>query len=663
MTMRLNLTSQISLEQVEERLYNPQNEYEETMLTSYERLLTHIYPSDEQAGAELALRIAKDIKAHQDKGETYVLGISGGTSPLPVLREMIKLHESGKLSFEGVHIFPLYEFYPLLNNNEGVLAHLREEFLDKISISDSCVHSFDIRIDKDDIPSSWADYERALSDLGGFDLCLMGIGLRGTIATNAPGDVLSSSYHLVVLDDTSRNEAISSFNLSDNVPETAVSIGMNEIRAAKSIVLLAWGEAKKEILRQVVEEPQDDNIPASIFQTHPRACVYTDLEAADELARIHTPWRVTDPRWTDKLVRRALVWLCNQTGKTILNLTNQDYITHQLSDLLRQYGSAYDCNIKVFNDIQNTITGWPGGKPDADDSKRPERALPFPKRVIVFSPHPDDDVISMGGTFHRLVKHGHDVHVAYETSGNIAVNDEEVIRYIDFVHALYQNEGRGDDELCKKLLKTRRYLTEIKREGDNETDETRYLKGTIRRQEARTADRHVGLKDDHVHFLDLPFYETGAIKKKPLSEEDVLIVTDFIQSIKPHMIFVAGDLRDPHGTHRVATNAVLAALDELRDEAWLKDCRIWMYRGAWAEWNIDDIEMAVPMSPEELRFKRDSILKHQTQMDAAPFLGDDERLFWQRSEDRNRGTAKIYHDLGFARYEAIEAFVQYHPVD
>lgn len=661
--MRLNLTSQISFDQVEERLYRPQNEYEESVLTTYERILTHIYPTDELAAQELAAQIAEDIKAHQDDGKTFTLGISGGTSPIPVLRALVKLHKEGKLSFEGVHIFPLYEFYPLLNEDEGVLAHLKEDFLKDIEIDPANVHTFDITVDKKDIPHAWAKCRDELTRLGGFDLCMMGIGLRGTIATNAPGDVLTSSYHLVVLDDTSRNEAITSFNLTDNVPETAVSVGMNEIRSAKRVLLFAWNEGKKEILRKVVEEPSTRDVPASVFQNHPNVSVYTDLEAADELTRIHTPWRVTNPQWTDKLVRRALVWLCNCTGKTILNLTNQDYINHQLGDLLHKYGSAYDCNIKVFNDIQNTITGWPGGKPDADDSKRPERALPFPKRVIVFSPHPDDDVISMGGTFHRLVTQGHDVHVAYETSGNIAVNDEEVVRYIDFVHALYKAAGREDDPMHLKLQEVRRYLTEEKKEGDNETDETRFLKGAIRRQEARTADRHVGLKDDHIHFLNLPFYETGAIKKKPLSEEDVLIVKDFIQSIKPHMIFVAGDLRDPHGTHRVATNAVLAALDELRGEEWLQECRIWMYRGAWAEWNIDDIEMAVPMSPEELRFKRDSILKHQSQMDAAPFLGDDERLFWQRSEDRNRGTAKIYHDLGFAKYEAIEAFVQYHPVD
>lgn len=661
--MRLNLTSQISLEQVEERLYHPRNEYEETMLTSYERLLTHIYPTSERGGAELAAEIAREIEARRAAGKPYVLGISGGVSPLPVLHELVRLHREEGLSFKGVHVFPLYEFYPLLNPDEGVLAHLREEFLDRVDIDEADIHTFDIRIDKDDIPSAWAAYERALGELGGFDLAMMGIGRRGSIATNAPGDLLTSTFHLVVLDDTSRSEAATSFNLNDNVPETAVSVGMNEIRAAKRVVLLAWGEGKKAILRRTVEEPQSDQVPASGFQTHPKASVCTDLEGADELTRIHTPWRVTDPIWTDKLVRRALVWLCERTGKTILNLTNQDYITHQLSDLIRLYGSAYDCNIKVFNDIQNTITGWPAGKPNADDSRRPERALPYPKRVVVFSPHPDDDVISMGGTFRRMVRHGHDVHVAYETSGNIAVNDEEVIRYIDFVHALHVKEGTEDSPLCTKLMEVRRYLTEVKKEGDNETDDTRFLKGAIRRQEARTADRHVGLRDDHVHFLDLPFYETGAIRKKPLSEEDVLIVKDFLQGIRPDMIFVAGDLRDPHGTHRVATNAVLAALDELKGEEWVKACRIWMYRGAWAEWNIDDIEMAVPMSPEELRYKRDSILKHQTQMDAAPFLGDDERLFWQRSEDRNRGTAKIYHDLGFAKYEAIEAFVQYHPAE
>mgnify|MGYP000437085620 FL=1 len=386
-----------------------------------------------------------------------------------------------------------------------------------------------------------------------------------------------------------------------------------------------------------------------------------DLPAAEDLTRISQPWKVTSCEWNDKLIRRAIVWLCEMTGKPILKLTDKDYNDWGLGELLALYGSAYNVNIKIFNDLQHTITGWPGGKPNADDTYRPERANPYPKRVIVFSPHPDDDVISMGGTLKRLVDQKHDVHVAYETSGNIAVGDEDMMRYFLMMDKIAPMFGFGTDDY-KELSKKVRTFVDGKKAGDVDIPEIREIKTMIRQAEATIACNYIGVKPQNIHFLRLPFYETGTIKKGDLSEADIDRVKALLEEVKPHQIFVAGDLADPHGTHRVCTDAVLAALYELRNEDWMRDCRIWMYRGAWAEWEIDHIEMAVPISPEELRFKRNSILKHQSQMENAPFLGDDDRLFWQRAEERNRATAQLYENLGLASYEAMEAFVEYIPL-
>jgi glucosamine-6-phosphate deaminase len=428
--------------------------------------------------------------------------------------------------------------------------------------------------------------------------------------------------------------------------------------------LIAWGEDKARSVKDVVEGVISDAVPASCLQTHPNASVTIDLNAAFELTRINHPWLVTNCDWTNKLIRRAIVWLCFKVNKPILKLTNKDYQDHGLEELLALYGSAYNVNIKIFNDLQHTITGWPGGKPNADDSNRPERAVPYPKKVIVFSPHPDDDVISMGGTFKRLVDQKHDVHIAYQTSGNIAVGDEEVIRYVSLLEDVRNKYDAGNEALKKKYSDILQYLLHDKKDGDVDTPDILFLKGHIRRQEATTACRYVGVDTKNVTFLDLSFYETGRVKKNPISEADVLIVKEYLNSVKPHQVFVAGDLADPHGTHKVCLDAILAAVDELKNEGaeWLKECRFWMYRGAWAEWEIDHIEMAVPISPEELRKKRNAILKHQSQMESAPFLGNDGRLFWQRSEDRNRATAELYRQLGMASYEAIEAFVEYHPL-
>ncbi|MCQ2330410.1 MAG: PIG-L family deacetylase [Paludibacteraceae bacterium] len=426
--------------------------------------------------------------------------------------------------------------------------------------------------------------------------------------------------------------------------------GIRSMLNAKEVILVAWGEHKAQALLDAIEGEVKDSSPASKLQYHKSVQIVCDLNAAALLTRIQRPWLVTRCDWDDQLSRRAIVWLCQQTGKPILKLTNKDYDNNGLNELVVLYGSAYNCNIKVFNDIQHTITGWPGGKPNADDSNRPERANPYPKDILIFSPHPDDDVISMGGTFARLIKQGHNVHIAYETSGCIAVADENLQYFLDFNNGLPQ-------VLNNKKISTSDQPLSVQ---DFSSREILDLKALIRRGEATAACRYMGLDTSHIHFLNLPFYETGTIKKGDLSQRDVEIVKKLLLEIRPQEMFVAGDLADPHGTHKVCLDAVLAAIDELKDqESWLRECRVWMYRGAWMEWDVDLIEMAVPMSPEELRSKRNTILRHQSQMESAPFMGDDERLFWQRAEDRNHATAELYAKLGLADYEAIEAFVQY----
>ena len=362
-------------------------------------------------------------------------------------------------------------------------------------------------------------------------------------------------------------------------------------------------------------------------------------------------------------LRRQVIALCEKVGKPLLKLSTKDYMDNGLGHLVEQFdGQAGLVNIEVFNELQHTITGWPGGKPDVDDSTRPERAKPYPKRVVVFSPHPDDDVISMGGTIRRLMQQKHDVHVAYETSGNIAVGDEEVARFMHFIKGFNMIFTSGSDEVINNSYQTVRDFLKGKQPGDIDNETVLRLKGLIRRGEARLACEYNGIDSSHIHFLDLPFYESGKIEKLPMTEQDVLPIQQLLSEIQPHQVFVAGDLADPHGTHRKCTDAVLAAIDEEKKTGatWLNDCRVWMYRGAWAEWEVADIEMCVPMSPEELREKRNAILRHQSQMESAPFLGNDERLFWQRAEDRNRALAKRYDDLGLACYEAMEAFVEYH---
>ena len=660
--MKLNLSSQIVLNQVSKEFYHPSSAIERSEITRFEKVPTDIFPTIEEGAADIANQLEIDIKKREQEGRLFIMGIGSGSSLTPIFEELIKRHKAGKLSFKNVVMFNAYEYFPL--NAENVnrsINQLKQRFLNHIDIEEKNIYTLDGTIAQDKVQEHCRAYEQCIKELGGLDVILLGIGRMGNIATNEPGSSLTSASRLILIDETAREEMKMSFGSQETVPPCSITMGISTILAARKIFLTAWGEEKADIIKKTVEGKISETVPASYLQTHNDAHVVIDLSAAAKLTRIQHPWLVASCKWSDKLVRSALVWLCQITGKPILKLTNKDYNENGLSELLALYGSAYNANIKIFNNLQHTITGWPGGKPDADDTYRPERAKPFPKRVIVFSPHPDDDVISMGGTLRRLVQQGHDVHVAYETSGNIAVGDEEVVRFMHFINGFNQIFGNEQDEVIKSKYKEIKNFLKGKKEGDIDTQDVRTIKGLIRRGEARTACTFNQIPLDHVHFLDLPFYESGKIEKLPMSEADVNIVRDLITKVKPHQIYVAGDLADPHGTHRKCTDAVLAALD-LEKEAkaeWLKDCRVWMYRGAWAEWEIENIEMCVPISPEELRAKRNSILKHQSQMESAPFLGNDERLFWQRSEDRNRGTAKLYDDLGLACYEAMEAFVEY----
>ena len=663
--MRTNLSSQITLNRVSTRYYRPENAFERSVLTRMEKVPTDIYESPEEGAAQIALDVAQVIREKQKAGRFCVLALAGGVSPRGVYSQLVRMHREEGLSFRNVIVFNLYEYYPLaadaINSN---LNALREMLLDQVDIDKQNIFSPDGTIPKDTIFEYCRLYEQRIESFGGIDIALIGIGRVGNIGFNEPGSRINSATRLILLDNASRNDAAKIFGSIDNTPVSSITMGVQTILNARKIYLLAWGEEKAKMVKACVEGPMSDTIPASFLQTHNNAHIAVDLSAASNLTRIQRPWLVTSCEWNDKLIRSAIVWLCQLTGKPILKLTNKDYNENGLSELLALFGSAYNANIKIFNDLQHTITGWPGGKPNADDTYRPERATPYPKRVVVFSPHPDDDVISMGGTIRRLVEQNHEVHVAYEPSGNIAVGDEEVVRFLHFINGFNQLFNNSADQVINEKYAEIRQFLKQKKDGDMDTRDILTIKGLIRRGEARTACTYNSIPLTRVHFLDLPFYETGKIQKNPISEADVEIVRNLLREVKPHQIFVAGDLADPHGTHRVCTDAVFAAVDLEKEEnaEWLKDCRIWMYRGAWAEWEIENIEMAVPISPEELRAKRNSILKHQSQMESAPFLGNDERLFWQRSEDRNRGTAALYDSLGLASYEAMEAFVEYKPL-
>ena len=660
--LHLNLSSQIVLNKIPEKFYRATEGVEYSQITRMEKIHTLIYPKAEEGARYIASQIAATINQRNSEGHTCVLALGTGLTLTPVYAALVNLYNQGRVSFARTVVCNAYEYFPLKPGSaHSSIAQLRKVLLSKVDVPEQNVLTPDATVPQSQVQQLCRDYIGRLNSLDGIDVALLGIGRMGNIATNEPGSMITSTARLMLLDPTAREEMTKSFGSQEPVPPCAITLGVADLLKARTVYLVAWGDAKAGIIQQTVEEHATDAIPASFLQTHNNAHVVVDLPAAARLTRIVHPWLVSSCHWTDKLTRAALVWLCRKLHKPILKLTNKDYNENHLSELLALYGSAYNANIKIFNDLQHTITGWPGGKPGADDSNRPERALPYPKRVVVFSPHPDDDVISMGGTLRRLVQQGHEVHVAYETSGNIAVSDSELMRYMHFLNGFNQLFlDNSSQDISSTYRKIKNFLAQ-KQEGEPDTRAVLTLKALIRRGEARMACAYNQLPSSQVHFLDLPFYESGRVEKLPMTGRDVDIVRQLLQQIKPHQIFVAGDLADPHDTHRKCTDAVLAAIDLERQAGaeWLNHCRVWMYRGAWSEWEIENIEMCVPMSPEELRAKRNAILKHCSQMEGAPYLGNDERLFWQRAEDRNHATAQIYDELGLACYEAMEAFVEY----
>ncbi len=625
----------------------------------YEKIPTTIYDDAQQGSLAVAAEIAALIREKAKAGENAVLGLATGSTPTRVYEELVRMHQEEGLSFKNVITFNLDEYFPMLPDSlQSYVRFMNDYLFDHIDIPKAQIHVPDGTLPIEDVAAYCMAYEKKIDDAGGLDLQVLGIGRTGHIGFNEPGSPANSLTRLITLDSITRTDAASDFFHEENVPRRAITMGVGTISKARKIILMAWGEGKAPIIKRTIEGEVSESVPATFLQHHKNTQIVLDEAAADELTRIKTPWLVRPCDWTATLIRRAVVWLCNKVEKPILKLTDEDYNENGMSDLIAEQGPAYNINIRIFNELQHTITGWPGGKPNADDSQRPERAKPFPKKVLIFSPHPDDDVISMGGTLIRLVDQGHEVHVAYQTSGNIAVFDDDALRFVDFAVDFVDKVGGSNQEVHDLYDRMRTFL-KTKQPGQEDLPEIQDIKGLIRRGEAKAACRFCGVPDANAHFMKMPFYETGKVRKNPLSEEDVQTVKALIEKIQPHQIYAAGDLSDPHGTHRVCLSAITQAVTRLKEEDYMKDCYVWLYRGAWQEWDIDQIEMAVPISPEELERKRRAIFKHQSQKDRPLFPGHDKREFWQRAEDRNRATAEFYDKLGLPEYEAMEAFVRW----
>jgi len=630
--------------------YQPVGQFEDTR---FEKIHNVTYSSSDEGSILVANEISQLIMSKQKENKNCILGLATGSSPIKVYEELVRLHKEEGLSFSNVITFNLDEYYPMEKNNiQSYHYFMHEHLFNHVNILPENIHVPDGTLDSDELHQYCIDYEMRIKAYGGLDFQLLGIGRTGHIGFNEPGSHINSGTRIITLDHITRVDAGPSFIGIENVPRKAITMGIGTIKNAKRIVLMAWGANKSKIIQETIEGEISPQVPATYLQQHNNTSFILDKEASSDLTRVKTPWLVKSCIWDDALELKAVVWLSDLLKKPILKLTDKDYNDNGMSGLISQEATAYDLNIKMFNKLQQTITGWPGGKPNADDTNRPERANPGKKRVIIFSPHPDDDVISMGGTFDRLVAQGHEVHIAYQTSGNIAVSDEEALKFAEI-----------SKRLNPTLEKANGIIDFLSNKKDNDvidSKEVRLLKGYIRRSESLAAIRYLGLLDKNVHFLNLPFYETGTIKKGKLSEIDVDIIIDLIDEIKPHQIYAAGDLADPHGTHKVCLDAIFKALKQIKHKDYMNDCWVWLYRGAWHEWDSHEIEMAVPLSPDQVLRKRHAIFYHQSQKDGVMFQGDDSREFWVRVEDRNRLTAKKYNDFGLADYAAIEAFKRHH---
>lgn len=628
--------------------HQPAGQFEDTR---FEKIHNIVFLNSAEGSVCVAQEIAELIRSKQAEKKHCILGLATGSSPIKVYEELVRMHKEEGLSFSNVITFNLDEYYPMDKNSVHSYHYFMHQHLfNHIDINFENINIPNGKVPQAELHQYCIDYDLKIKDYGGLDFQLLGIGRTGHVGFNEPGSHYNSGTRSITLDHLTRADAAQSFLGIENVPKKAITMGIGTVKKAKRIVLLAWGHNKATVVKNAIEGEITSDVPASYLQEHNNTTFILNDEASQELTRIKTPWLVGPCIWTEELTSKAIFWLCQVTKKSILKLTDEDYNEHGMSSLISQEGSAYDVNIKMFNKLQHTITGWPGGKPNADDSSRPERANPIKKRVIIFSPHPDDDVISMGGTFDRLVEQGHEVHVAYQTSGNIAVSDHEALKFAEVIKDIIPKD-LNIDNLIKKINS---------KKGDIEDDiEVRKLKRLIRKRESLAATRFIGVPDKNVHFLNLPFYETGTVKKNPIGQIDIDIVENLIAEIKPHQIFAAGDLADPHGTHKVCLDTIFAALENLKHNDYMDDCWVWLYRGAWHEWDIHQIDMAVPMSPDQVLKKRKAIFFHQSQKDGVMFQGNDTREFWVRAEERNNETAQKYHELGLADYAALEAFKKY----
>jgi glucosamine-6-phosphate deaminase len=631
------------------------------LIDAFERIPVKIFADAPSGSAFAAAEIARLIRDKQSRGEKCVLGLATGSTPKSLYAELVRLHKEESLSFANVITFNLDEYYPIEKDAwQSYNSFMHRLLFDQIDIDKENIFIPDGTLPKEEIKKHCAEYEKKIEEAGGIDLQVLGIGNNGHIGFNEPGSSIHSRTRLINLENSTRLANAYEFaNISD-VPRLALTMGISTIMKARRILLMAWGPAKAPVVRKAVEGSVTESVPASLLQQHQDCLFIIDEVAASELTRFKSPWLTGEITWTSKMIKKAVVNMATALKKPILSLTNHDYNEFGLGDLIVEEGDSYEINLQVFYMMRDSITGWPAGKPDAHLPTHPERSEPYPKKVIIFSPHPDDDIISMGGTFQRLHDQGHDVHVAYQTSGNIAVTDEFVTRFLDFAVGFESIAGINNQTSEAIFKEVRSYIAD-KKSNQVDTPQIRAIKGLIRRCEAKATCRYVGIPEANVHFQNLPFYETGTIEKNPMSEEDVRITMELLRKVKPHQIFCAGDLADPHGTHRVCLDVVFESLKRIRTEGdeWIKDCWLWLYKGAWQEWNIDEIEMAVPMSPDQVMKKRYGIFIHQSQKDMVPFQGSDSREFWQRAEERNAATADLYAQLGLTHYAAMEAFVRW----
>jgi len=617
---------------------------DDEVFTSLEKIPTTICNDDVEASRRAARIIADCIQQHNRQGKPTVLGLATGHTPIGVYRELIRMHREEDLDFSNVISFNLDEYYPISPDSpQSYHRWMHENFFEHVNIRPENIHIPDGTLPEHDVAGFCRAYEESIRQAGGIDVQILGIGRTGHIGFNEPGSRRDSRTRLITLDRVTRMDAAADFFGESNVPRQAITMGVGTILEARRILLLAFGEQKSTIIQRAVEGPVTDAVAASFLQEHPHAEVILDRAAAADLTRMATPWLLGEIEWTADNQYRAVLWLSRTTGRSILKLSREDYENNHLASLLRQAGSVDEVNLRCARRLWDTLVR--------------QGMLPGDKRVLCFSPHPDDDVISMGGTLHELVRQGNEVHVAYMTSGNIAVFDEYARQMLNCwadLNRLFDFDTERTDAIVRRI----KDFFASKKPGQVDIPEVQAIKQWIRRNEAAAACRSMGVPFKQAHFLDLPFYQTGQVRKRPISEADVQVVLDVLRRVRPQWVFVAGELADPHGTHRLCADAIFRALEQLDPQEYPEE--VWLYRGAWQEWDIDMIDMAVPLSKEQLTRKIFGIFKHQSQKDKAMFPGPyDDREFWQRAEARNRETAALYDQLGLPEYYAMEAFVRY----